>query len=117
MTIDFKLSDTDRELLVGEIVAMLTAKLNINKAKEENGVMTVDGLAEYLQVSSDWVYKQVKANAIPVTRAGKNLRFLRGEIEKWLRSSTSQPFESNSATRKLWELRKRNEDCESSAYH
>ncbi len=117
MTIDLNLSDADLTALAGKVVAMLAMKIDISMAQEEKVVMTVDGLASYLQVSSDWVYKQVKANTIPVTRAGNNLRFLKSEIQNWLQSCTRQPLESNPATRKLRELWKCNEDCESSAYH
>jgi excisionase family DNA binding protein len=44
-------------------------------------------LADWLQLTKDYVYDQVQANQIPYHRFGRSLRFRRSEIEQWLEDS------------------------------
>ena len=53
-----------------------------------NNLLTVDQLAEKLQVSKDWVYKQTyqkDMDSIPRLKVGKYLRFDWGEVHAWLK--------------------------------
>lgn len=43
----------------------------------------VSDVAEYLQVSTSWVYKQAEAGLIPLRRLGANLRFVPEEIQAY----------------------------------
>jgi excisionase family DNA binding protein len=52
-------------------------------------LITVAELATTLQVSADWLYDQVNANAIPHVRLGKNVRFRPEAIAEWLNSIES----------------------------
>ena len=47
-------------------------------------VMTIDELAEYLQVSKSSLYKLAQSGRIPGQKVGKHWRFHRGTIDAWL---------------------------------
>lgn len=60
----------------------------------ENMMMTVDQVAEKLQVPVSWVYdrtrkRKASKNPIPAHSVGKHLRFYEHEIEDWLLSQGS----------------------------
>lgn len=46
--------------------------------------MTIDDLAEYLQVSKSSLYKLVQSGQIPGQKVGKHWRFRRDTIDRWL---------------------------------
>jgi excisionase family DNA binding protein len=48
--------------------------------------LTVDQLAEYLQVSKARVYAMARAGELPATRVGNLWRFDRDEIDRYLKS-------------------------------
>jgi len=53
-------------------------------------VMTIDELAEYLQVSKSSLYKLVQNGHIPGHKVGKHWRFRRLTIDRWLDQSEGQ---------------------------
>lgn len=52
-------------------------------------LMTVQQLADYLQMSSDKVYDMVKKGEIPAIKIRQQWRFDRNEIDAWLKSCTA----------------------------
>ena len=52
-------------------------------------LMTVAEVAEYLRVSTSWVYKKSNDGELPHTRVGALLRFRRSEIDNHLRHGPS----------------------------
>jgi len=54
------------------------------------GVMTIDELAEYLQVSKSTLYKLAQSGRVPAQKVGKHWRFHRGAIDAWLRNGDEQ---------------------------
>jgi excisionase family DNA binding protein len=53
---------------------------------EKEVLLTVSTLAEYLDVSDQWVYQRIQFGEIPVIRIGKFPRFKKSDIDKWLES-------------------------------
>lgn len=51
---------------------------------ENQLLMTVNDVSEYLRISRASVYRLVKERKIPVSRIGKHLRFRKGVIDEWL---------------------------------
>jgi len=47
-------------------------------------VMTIDELAEYLQVSKSSLYKLAQDGRVPGQKVGKHWRFHRETIDRWL---------------------------------
>ncbi len=50
-------------------------------------VMTIDQVAEYLQLHKQVVYRHVRNKTIPASRIGATLRFKRSIIDSWLTDS------------------------------
>jgi excisionase family DNA binding protein len=51
---------------------------------EDESLFTVKTLAEYLQVSQQWVYERIQHNEIPHIKLGKFPRFKKSDINHWL---------------------------------
>ena len=47
-------------------------------------VMTIDQVADYLQLHKQVVYRHVKKKTIPASRIGSTLRFKKSVIDAWL---------------------------------
>jgi len=61
----------------------------------EESLFTVKTLAEYLQVSQQWVYKRIQRHEIPYIKMGKFPRFKKSDIHRWLdtlKIPASQPL-------------------------
>ena len=56
-------------------------------AKTPPEVMTIDQVAEYLQLHKQVVYRHVKKKTIPASRIGSTLRFKKSVIDAWLTDS------------------------------
>ena len=48
-------------------------------------IWDVKNVADFLKVSTSWVYKQASAGALPIRRIGGLLRFLPDEIDRYSR--------------------------------
>lgn len=48
-------------------------------------LMTIEEVAEYMQVSRFTVYRLAKGHLIPATKIGRQWRFQREEIDQWVR--------------------------------
>ena len=53
-------------------------------------MMTVSEVSEYLRISRASVYRLVKMKEIPVIRIGRQLRFRKDVIDKWLSKKESE---------------------------
>ena len=62
----------------------------ITQTERAPGVWTVQEVADYLQKSSSWIYKQAVKGLLPVRRIGGNLRFLQRDIDAYI-DGTWQP--------------------------
>ena len=51
-------------------------------------LLTVDEIADYLNVKKSWVYEQVGKRTIPVKRIGKYLRFRISEVDLAIANGT-----------------------------
>ena len=54
--------------------------------RSEPQVMTIDELAKYLRLSKSTLYKLCQKHEIPGQKIGRHWRFLRDEINQWLRT-------------------------------
>lgn len=57
---------------------------------DDESLMTLQEVAEYLRLSEDVVYQMVRAGEIPGFKIGKQWRFRRSEIDAWLESKRAQ---------------------------
>jgi excisionase family DNA binding protein len=56
--------------------------------------LTTEEVLEYLQVNLRTVYRLIKAGKIPAVRVGRQWRFRKTDIDRWLSSQTSAPAPS-----------------------
>jgi len=57
--------------------------------------LSVEGIAEYLDVSKETVYRWLEKGSVPAYRLGKLWRFKTSEIDDWVKTgkaSTNQSF-------------------------
>ncbi|MFH1877790.1 MAG: helix-turn-helix domain-containing protein [Candidatus Omnitrophota bacterium] len=48
-------------------------------------IMNVDEVAEYLGFSTKKIYRLVEANKIPASKIGRQYRFIRDAVDRWLK--------------------------------
>lgn len=71
---------------------------NTNHSKQltasvDTPLLTIDQLANHLQVPKSWIYERTRGNSIPHHRIGKYLRFDLEEIDRWIRGDRSVKIE------------------------
>ena len=79
----------DSTSIVNEIVSRVVKELKpmlLYEKQEDELLLTVESLAEYLSVSMQWVYTRVNLNEIPHIKMGKFPRFRKPTIDEWLDS-------------------------------
>ena len=76
-------------MIAAAVAASLKPHFAARKPEPPDPVLTVKQLCEYLQVTKQWVYERASLGEIPVTRAGKYLRFRKSAIERWLESQST----------------------------
>ena len=57
-------------------------------------LMTIEEVAEFLQVKKNTIYKKIQRGQIPYIKMGGLLRFDPQQIEAFVRSQTIEPFRS-----------------------
>ena len=82
MKIELETSDIER--IVEKVVERLTPLLKQNPKSNDNELMTVEEVANYLKVKHSWVYEKVYKREIPFRKAGKFPRFRKRNIDIWL---------------------------------
>ena len=56
-----------------------------NRPEMEERLLTIDDVAEFLQVNPMTIYSWVRDGKIPAFKIGKVLRFKKSEIDAWLK--------------------------------
>lgn len=58
---------------------------------QHSDVLTLEDVAAFLRVSNRWVYEKTRRrcpNPLPTIRIGRYVRFLKPQIDAWLRSQS-----------------------------
>ncbi len=87
-----KIEINDTELIdsiVGKLLERLEPLLEQSPKTNDNELMDVKGLAEYLKVKESWVYEKIHTKKIPFLKAGRFPRFRKKHIDKWLENPYS----------------------------
>ena len=70
--------------IVEKVVKRIIPLLKQSHKNNDNELMTVGELANYLKVKTSWVYEKVHIREIPFHKAGKFPRFRKKHIDLWL---------------------------------
>ncbi len=76
------ISDEDVEKIIENLKPLITCKCSGN----DDEVFDVKKLAEYLKVSTKWVYASIKEMNIPYIKLRGHIRFKKSAIDKWVDS-------------------------------
>jgi len=58
--------------------------MNSMLTKDRNAIFTFKEVCEYLKISKDTLYKYTQKKKIPSFKMGKQLRFKKSSIDKWI---------------------------------
>ena len=81
-TVDIDIQELGREISK-EVIKTIKPLMTENKEKNDF-LFTVKSLANYLGVSTQWVYERVHLKEIPYIKIGKFPRFRKSDIDQWL---------------------------------
>jgi excisionase family DNA binding protein len=59
------------------------------KKSSDGSILTIKEVAEYLKVNERTVYRLAGAKKIPAFKVGGIWRFLRSDIDQWIKSQTT----------------------------
>jgi len=59
--------------------------------KKSREILDIEGLSEYLDVSKSTLYKLAQDGKLPGQKVGRNWRFRKDSINKWLDDNTENP--------------------------
>ena len=62
-----------------------------NEQQTDRNVFNIRQAANYLGISAAKIHSLKKNAAIPFTRIGKSIRFVRTDLDNWLSFNTTQP--------------------------
>ena len=82
MKIELEVSDIER--IAERVVEQITPLLRHNSKSNDNELMDVKGLAEYLNVKKQWIYEKTHLGIIPYYKVGKYPRYRKSKIDEWL---------------------------------
>lgn len=86
------LEQEDIDAIAAAVMEMLKPVVAGNgKPNTDDRIFTPETLADYLQVDTSWVYKQVSLKTIPYFKSGKYTRFKKSAIDKWIETQTVRP--------------------------
>lgn len=57
----------------------------------QSRLLEADDVARYIGMTSDWVYREVRAGRMPHIRLGRYVRFRRESIDAWLAARERGP--------------------------
>jgi excisionase family DNA binding protein len=82
------LEKEDFDAIASSVAVQLQPLLKASNSHTPNPIMNVTELAEYLRVTTSWVYKQVQFKTIPHFHAGRYPRFRKKDIDTWIESQS-----------------------------
>jgi excisionase family DNA binding protein len=87
-----EIEQTDIEAIANRVAEILRPMLsNTARHNEKDALLDVAQLADYLNVSSSWIYDRIRENEMPHSKLGKYLRFRRHDIDKWVEMQSFKP--------------------------
>ena len=87
---NIELSTEELEILADTLSRKVLEKIKPllqGNGKDNNGLFTVETLAQYLNIPKSTIYKMTSLNEIPYLKIGNTLRFRGTDIDKWLQES------------------------------
>lgn len=83
---------TDIEAIAKKVTEVIKPLIPRTGVFQQDSVMSVQDLCQYLKVDESWVYKQVSLKKIPFFKAGKYTRFKKSRIDRWIDENDVKPL-------------------------
>lgn len=71
------------------ILPFFASSALMSKKSGDESILTIKEVAEYLKVNERTVYRLAGAKKIPAFKVGGTWRFLRSDIDQWIKSQTT----------------------------
>ncbi len=81
-----ELENNDIERIAERVVEQIAPLLRQKTKSNDNELLTVDELANYLKAKKSSIYDKVHNKSIPFLKHGNSLRFRRKHIDLWLQN-------------------------------
>lgn len=82
-----EIEHTDIQAIAEKVVDLLKPYLSQRTDRQEDTILDVPGLCEYLHVTPKWIHERTHLKEIPHYKlSNKQLRFRKKKIDKWLES-------------------------------
>lgn len=99
---EVRMDQEDVRTIATTVTEMLKPQLELLRGgRDDDAIMGVPELAEYLGMSDKWIYDQTGARRIPFFKLGNILKFRKKEIDKWVRTFDTPAVDKPTALRKL----------------
>jgi predicted DNA-binding transcriptional regulator AlpA len=98
-----ELEQTDIQAIAERVLDTLRPYLaGTGREKQDDAVLDVPGLSDYLHVSPKWIHERTHLKEIPFYKlSNKQLRFRKRDIDKWLDSLRTPAINSLSSRVRL----------------
>lgn len=84
-----ELENSDIECIAQRLAEILKPLLlDSQKESDQSAYLDIQGLADYLKVSKQWIYERTRTKAIPHLKKEGLLRFRKSDIDAWLKTYT-----------------------------
>jgi predicted DNA-binding transcriptional regulator AlpA len=85
--VKIELEQSDIQVIAERVVELLKLHLTHKEDRQQDNILDVPRLCEYLHVTSHWVHERTHLKEIPYYKlSNKQLRFRKKKIDKWLDS-------------------------------
>lgn len=84
MKVDLNIDTEELEERVVQKVVKALRPLMKDLPSDEDTLLSVKRLAEYLQMSEKWVYERIQFNEMPYCKIGRSVRFKKSDIDEWV---------------------------------
>lgn len=82
-----EIEQSDIQAIAEKVVDLLKPNLSLKSDRQEDTILDVPGLCEYLHVTPKWVHERTHLKEIPYYKlSNKQIRFNKKDINKWLES-------------------------------
>ncbi len=79
-----ELENQDIEAIAQRVLELMKPLIATSSKKADDIIFDVQGLCEYLKVSTKWIYERTQLKEMPYLKVKGLLRFRKVDIDKWL---------------------------------
>jgi len=86
MKFEITLPDDVIKAIARDISSEIRGIIQSDKKVQDGTIFDIEGLAKYLNVTTQWCYDAVSKKTIPYFKVGRYNRFKKAAVDKWIES-------------------------------